>query len=1070
MKSLNTWSLLSVISFAFAISLLSTVRVAGQVPAGGIEGRVLNSRNGDFLESVRITVEGTPLETFSDASGRYRFVNLPAGQVRIRAFRTGLLTLVETVVVAPGQTVQRDLSLSDMGKNATAVGETVKLDEFVVSTSREMDGAAIAINEQRFSSKMVNVVSADEFGWIAESSLGEFLKFLPGMTVDYAGGDARSISLGGVQAAYVPITVNGFSMASAASSGTGRQVELDQFSMASNIGRVEVFHSPTPESPGSALVGGVNMIPRSAFERSRPVFTGNAYVMMRDDARSLKKTAGPMSTPTYKIHPGFDFSYVVPVNKNFGFTVSGGTMKQFTWQESVNMTWRGAGNATTVAANATNGLPDTTPDKPYLTNFSVIDGARVTSRTSFGTTIDYKLTPNDRVSLAFQYAYFDAIFNNRNLIFNITRVQPGQFSSTSTKGDVGFGDMTIGSQDSRQKSGTTYMPTLVWRHDGPIWKMEAGAGFSHSGNRYASIDKGFFNAVSARRTGVTISFDDIFYLRPGRITVTDGTSGAPVDPYKLSTFVLSSATDNSSEASDTQRSAYGNIRRDFIVSGIPISLKSGAEIRQAQRDIRLFQPSFVFVGADGRATTTPTNPAGSDDGAAFLLDPSFSQHTAPFGFPQVQWIDNYKFWDLYKAHPEYFTVDQNAAYRAATTNSKLASEVVSSAYLRGDISFFDRRLKIVGGVRAEQTNVKAQGPLTDPTGNYRRDASGAVVVQRDASGRPILGANGQPLPVLIEPTTINGVSNALAISKLTLRERQMKVDKEYLRLFPNLNVSYNLRENLIARGALYTSVGRPDYNQYAGGLTLPDTELVPDSASNRISVNNAGIKAWSANTSKVRLEYYFERVGQVSVAAFRRDFRNFFGSVVLPATPEFLSLYGLDPETYGKYSVATNYNLTSSVRMEGMEFDYKQALTFLPNWARGVQAFANATATRATGDGVANMAGWTPRLFNWGVSLTRPKYNLRVNWNYASRRRAGLVAVGRSIEPNTYDWRSKKLNIDVSGEYWLSKRVALFANLRNINDALDDIERAGPSTPAGSQLRQRNDYGSLWTFGIKGVF
>jgi hypothetical protein len=156
--------------------------------------------------------------------------------------------------------------------------------------------------------------------------------------------------------------------------------------------------------------------------------------------------------------------------------------------------------------------------------------------------------------------------------------------------------------------------------------------------------------------------------------------------------------------------------------------------------------------------------------------------------------------------------------------------------------------------------------------------------------------------------------------------------------------------------------------------------------------------------------------------------------------------------------------------MEGLEFDYKQALTFLPNWARGVQAFANATATRATGDGVANMAGWTPRLFNWGVSLTRPKYNLRVNWNYASRRRAGLVAVGRSIEPNTYDWRSKKLNIDVSGEYWLSKRVALFGNLRNINDALDDIERAGPSTPAGAQLRQRNDYGSLWTFGIKGVF
>jgi hypothetical protein len=35
--------------------------------------------------------------------------------------------------------------------------------------------------------------------------------------------------------------------------------------------------------------------------------------------------------------------------------------------------------------------------------------------------------------------------------------------------------------------------------------------------------------------------------------------------------------------------------------------------------------------------------------------------------------------------------------------------------------------------------------------------------------------------------------------------------------------------------------------------------------------------------------------------------------------------------------------------MTGLEFDYKQALTFLPQWARGVQVFANASALRATG-------------------------------------------------------------------------------------------------------------------------
>ena len=60
----------------------------------------------------------------------------------------------------------------------------MKLARFVVGESREMDGAAIAINEQRFAPNIRNVVSADEFGSVVEGNAGDFLKFLPGITVD----------------------------------------------------------------------------------------------------------------------------------------------------------------------------------------------------------------------------------------------------------------------------------------------------------------------------------------------------------------------------------------------------------------------------------------------------------------------------------------------------------------------------------------------------------------------------------------------------------------------------------------------------------------------------------------------------------------------------------------------------------------------------------------------------------------------------------------------------------------------------------------------------------------------
>jgi hypothetical protein len=77
---------------------------------------------------------------------------------------------------------------------------------------------------------------------------------------------------------------------------------------------------------------------------------------------------------------------------------------------------------------------------------------------------------------------------------------------------------------------------------------------------------------------------------------------------------------------------------------------------------------------------------------------------------------------------------------------------------------------------------------------------------------------------------------------------------------------------------------------------------------------------------------------------------------------------------------------------------------------------------------------------------------------------------GRSIEPGTFNWGSKRLYIDVNGEYYFRRNIALFASMRNINDATEDFEIHGPSTPEHAQFRQRQDYGSAWIFGLKGTF
>ena len=1029
------WVLLRRLLQATALLVVVATPPAGLAQGaatGTIEGRVFNPGSGEFIENVRITIEGTALETFTDSSGQFRLTHVPAGVARVKAFRTGTPAQTQSVTVAPGETQRQDFNLA--GFEDKPDGSPIRLDQFVVRTSKEMDGSAIAINTQRFAPNVMNVVAADEFGAVAIGNVGEVLKSVPGISIGLGGlGAAYTIGINGVPPDNVPVTIGGFNLANAAG-GTSRAVGVNQISI-NNTARVEVVYTPTPETTGSALAGSVNLVPRSAFERSKPIFNGTAAVMMRDDERSLRATPGPLSKTSRKVNPSFDFAAVVPVNDRFGFTLSGSALRVYAPQDFAQTTWRGAGAAT----NGTT-LPDTTPDKPYLTDYAVRDTAALQSRTTGGATLDLKLSRNDRLTFSYQYGLTLSEQDLRTLTFMVNRVLPGNFSLTSTQGFPGAGEVRLNNQ-SDMLTDTLNMPSLSYWHDGPIWKAESGVGFSRSLRKRTDLSEGYFNATQARRQNVTVSFDDIFYLRPRVITVTDAT-GQPVDPHALSSYTLDTATSSLLETMDLQRNAFASIRRDMFWR-IPVTLKAGVDFRHALKDTRADVPSFTFVGANGIAGT-------ADDNAAVVLDESFSQRPLPYGFPLTQRMSNEKLLALYRERPGYFTVNDAATYTSAVAQSKHAEELISSAYLRGDVQFLDGRLKLVGGVRAEQTNVKGEGQLIDPTRNYRRDAS----------GRFILGANGRPLP--IATTTLESV-------RLTNVDRGLRSEKEYLRLFPSLNGSYNLRENLIARAGYYESVGRPNFNQYAGSLTLPDTDLAA-SPTNRITVNNAGIKAWSARTTKVTLEYYFEKVGLFSVSAFRRDIKNFFGNTVFAPSAEFLGLYGIDPAIYGAYDVSTQYNLASPVRMTGLDFNYKQALTFLPHWARGVQVFANGSALRTQGEAAANFAGFIPRTGNWGISLSRPAYALRMRWNYTSRQRRGLTAVGRSIEAGTYTWGSKRLMVDLSGEYNLFRRVALFASLTNLGDAPVDLEIAGPNTPAPAQFRQRTTYGALWTLGLKSTF
>jgi len=124
--------------------------------------------------------------------------------------------------------------------------------------------------------------------------------------------------------------------------------------------------------------------------------------------------------------------------------------------------------------------------------------------------------------------------------------------------------------NGRIRPGRTLMPSLTWRHDGPLWKIESGFSDPTSRIHYQDIDDGAFNSFIGRRTNVTIRFDDIFYFRPGSFTVTGsrGQQGRSLQPRQLLDRL---GQQRSPKSLRDPPQAFGNIRRDFYGARHPRS-------------------------------------------------------------------------------------------------------------------------------------------------------------------------------------------------------------------------------------------------------------------------------------------------------------------------------------------------------------------------------------------------------------------------------------------------------------------------------------------------------------------
>jgi TonB-dependent receptor len=1000
---------------------------------GTIDGRVFNRDAGAYVNNARVVVDGMRTEAFTDETGHFTLTRVPAGAVVLRVFYTGFAPQAQTVTVAAGERVTADVFLS-AGTTAKTDDGTIVLDAFKVATQRDMAASDIAVNEQRYAAEIKNVVSTDSFADIADGNVGEFAKYLPGVTLNRSGSDGLTLSIGGVPPGGTPIMMDGNGIANAAGSNANRQVEFENIAVGS-LARVEVSRSQNPDTPANAIGGSVNLISRSAFERSRPLYTVKTHVSFRGPDFSLNKEPGPFQHKEYVFLPNLEFSAVVPVTRNFGFTASALATRTFNNGPGVVLDW-----VPTVVAQSAN-YPATTPDRPYLARYRLQERPKITERNTISLSADWRVNPNDVLTVGFQYTYFMAEFWVRQLNFDVGRV--ASFGDNFTQGANGAGFVQI-LTDAREKNNTAWAPSLRYKHNGPIWQWQVTGAYSAATNNYSN--EGYFLGNNAFFRNVTVRFQDLTVDHPSVVSVKDAAGVNDVNPYDLSNYRIEGLSSQNFNSAAIVRTVGLFARREFQLGALPLTAKAGADLRSEHRDLR--RPTFAttYLGPNGVA-------ADADNTALPFYDPSYSSRDLKFG-PRMQWFDLDKVGERFRTNREQFTdteTERVNAYRSSVTGSQAITETILAPYLRLDTTLLDGRLQFTGGVRYERTEDVGDGPLIDPSRIYRRNAAGEI--ERNANGTPVVIA---PL------ATVAG-------SQLAYIDRGTSTDKSYDDFFPSVNGSFKIRPNLIARASFGRSFNRPDFGNILPTINLPD----PESTARTITATNPALKPWYANSYGVSLEYYFNEpsTGVVSVRAYRRDITDFWGTSLTPASDDILDAYGVDPAVYGSalgYLISTTRNV-GDARVTGTEFDFRQNLTFLPRWARGFTVFGNITLQQRNGTQQASLGGFVKKTYNWGVTFSRDRFSVRLAVNHRGEIEQGTVTTA-GAEPGTTIYLQARAIADLSAEYRLTRRYGLFVTGRNVNSADEDTVRYGPSTPGDKIITNRINYGPTWYVGAKATF
>jgi len=996
---------------------------------GLITGRIIDESKLS-LPGATIKLQELSRSTTSDQNGNYSLVDVPAGSYNLLVGYIGYTPFKQKITIKKGENLKLDITMVLHKDNAL---QTVVVTGNTSATLK-------ALNQQKNSDRIVNVISADQVGRFPDPNIGDALKRVPGIYVQMDQGEASLVSIRGTDPSKSTININGSNIAG---TGENRAVGISAIP-ADMVQSVEVTKAITPDMDGDAIGGVVNLITRKApYARLFSLTGGSGY-------------SDIVQKPAYNANMVYGDRFGKA--KKLGIMASGSFYQQFLGSDDHQTTWEDV-----------KWVNQQTYFMPRFLNMVQNNLERI--RQSYTMGLDYKFNARNTVSMT-------GIYNKYNDWRTISTLKVDDLGAEYPKnwqraaGWEGVGKkITDANGDyiddvskqpylnvNNDPKNPVYQPELERHIEGGLNNrnasqtiqkiMNLGMEGEHLLGKVKLNWKGSFlknvtdkpdvielELESENEKSVQMDYNDPRFIKADHgFEIENILSSMVAKPSNRTdsadTWYMDNYTGTDKRANTKQYLAQVDLSIPLATGKFANTLKFGAKYRgldlsnQTTRRVRwtpqidpALRAQYEAELAAGRKPKLAdyigwkpfwTGFANNSTNISKTLNINSDYNVGNAG--SSAWISNTN--KSYYGDTEDFML--NKVYQDVLGNNYTGDEAVTAGYLMSTQNIGDKLSLIFGG-RVENSVVKYEGYNY----NVRADFIPAKQLTRS----------------------------------------------DFLNFMPAFLARYAPNKDMVYRFAFTRTISRPDYKDISPYINVNVKDKL-------IKQGNSDIKPTLSNNLDLLGEWYTGNTGLISAGVYfknitkyrilSRDLVPFSEVESAVESPESLLAQGANPTTVASYKTdydklkAANGNLERTMpgnggtaNIVGTEFAFQRGLSFLPGLLRNLTVYSNYTHNFIfVKKGAPKLPGTAKDILNLSLAYEVKRFNARVSYNNTS---SFITILGTTNKGDVFYDKANYLDANIN--FFITPRLSIYGSANNL---LNQDQRR-------YQYQEQYTYSSLYT-------